>query len=290
VEVIEPPGMQLLVDQVRDAVRAAWRRPQVGSRRVIVVDQADRLNPNAQNAFLKGLEEPPPSTVLILVAGGAEALLDTVRSRCREVVFAALSETRVAAILRDEGANESWARVGGTLERARRLASDEVERSRRAEVAARVLAVTRDAGDAVESAEWLARETRSVRDHVAAARRAELDELGDWIRETKRASQERERREQRRAEQDALESALDDVTSVLRDLLARVASPDAELINRDLATAVSKRASALPGGADVSILECLSAVEDARRRLRANGNVQLVVESLFLSIHERLGA
>ncbi|MBW7922334.1 MAG: DNA polymerase III subunit delta' [Rubellimicrobium sp.] len=54
-----------------------------GGRRVVIVDAADEMNPNAANALLKLLEEPPPLATLLLVAHRPAALLPTIRSRCR---------------------------------------------------------------------------------------------------------------------------------------------------------------------------------------------------------------
>lgn len=292
VEIVEPAGMQLLVDQVRDVVRAAWRMPVGSSRRVIVVEQADRMNPNAQNAFLKALEEPPASTVIVLVAPGAEALLDTVRSRCREVSFQPLSHKQVAEVLAGEGVSppeaDEWARAGGSLERARELALDPEARERRRALAERLLARPRDPGDALDSADWLSAQTRAIRDRVAEAHKADLEEHGDWYRETKKSADDRLRREQRRAEQDALEGALDDVTSVLRDLLAATQDPSAPLINEDLRAAVSARAAELGGGRAPALVSCLGEVEEVRRRLRSNANVLLSLERVFLALNERL--
>lgn len=292
VELIEPAGMQLLVDQVRDVIRAAWRMPVASSRRVILVEQADRMNPNAQNAFLKALEEPPASTVIVLVAPGADSLLPTVRSRCREVFFRPLSEKQVAEVLAGEGVSpahaEGWARAGGSLERARELAADDEARDRRRALADRVLTRPRDPGDALEAAEWLSSQTRSIRDRVAGAHKADLDEHGDWYRETKKAADDRLRREQRRAEQDALESALDDVTSLLRDLLAASQDPSAPLLNEDLRAAVSARAAELGPARAPALLACLGEVDEVRRRLRSNTNVLLSLERVFLALQERL--
>jgi DNA polymerase-3 subunit delta' len=292
VELIEPSGTQLLVDQVRDVVRSAWRVPVAGARRVVVVDQADRMNPNAQNAFLKALEEPPASTVIVLVTPSGEAMLETVRSRCREVTFHPPSEEQVAAELESDGVPRvqarAWAKVGGSLDRARELATDADARERRRALADRVLQATRDPGDALDAAEWLAGQTRSIRDRVAETHKAQAAEHADWYRETKKASEDRLRREQRRAEQDALESALDDVTSVLRDLLAATSASDAPLLNADLAAAVHNRATALAGRFP-AILACLADVDEVKRRLRSNANVLLSLERVFLALHERLG-
>jgi DNA polymerase-3 subunit delta' len=293
VEVIEPAGMQLLVEQVRDAIRAAWRMPVAGRRRVIVVDQADRMNPNAQNAFLKALEEPPASTVVVLVASSADTLLDTVRSRCREVGFRPPPEARVVSLLTAEGVAEAdarrWARVGGGLERARLLASDAGARDRRREIVERVLEPLTTPGEALERAEWLAASARSARDAVAAAHKAKAEELADWTRETKRSADDRLRREQRRAEQDALEGALDDVASVLRDLAALVGDSQTHVLGADVEEALRARAAGLGPHALARVAACMDAVARARRNLRVNANVLVTLEHVFLALWRNLG-
>jgi DNA polymerase III delta prime subunit len=63
-------------------------RPFEGRRRAVIVDEADAMVPHAQNALLKTLEEPPPSSVFMLVTARPDALLPTVRSRCIRLWFA----------------------------------------------------------------------------------------------------------------------------------------------------------------------------------------------------------
>lgn len=292
VEVIEPPGMQLLVEQVREAVRVAWRMPSAGARRVIVVDRADRMNPNAQNAFLKALEEPPPSTTIILVAGSSDALLETVRSRCREVQFQAPDEADVADILRQRGVGDDdaarWARLGGSLERALRLATDEQARSRRDEVVEMTLRVARDPGEALEAAERVAERTREMRDVIAETHREVAAEHAEWLKETKKAVDDRLRREQRRAEQEALDAALDDITAVLRDLLVVAHEPEGPVLDPHIRSQLVERAGALGPRTTRGALGGLAAVEEARRRLASNANVLLTLEQVFLALHQRL--
>jgi DNA polymerase-3 subunit delta' len=287
VEVIEPAGTQLLVEQVRDAVRAASRRPVAGARRVIVVEGADRMNPNAQNAFLKTLEEPPPSTTIVLLAPNPDALLETVRSRCREVVFASPAPANVASILQTSGVDAvdaaRFARTGGSLERATSLARDPAARELRAELVQRVLHPLADPGEAIEGAEWLAAQTRRLRDDVAT-QHAELEaDHKQWYQETKRVADERLRREQRRAEQDALDAATDDIASVLRDLIAARRDTTAPFINEEARDGIVERASVI--GSEARLISCLGDIERCRRRLRANTNVALTLEEVFLALY-----
>jgi DNA polymerase-3 subunit delta' len=62
-------------------------KPMSGRRRVAIIDDAEALNDESANALLKTLEEPPPDSVLILVATSGDLLLPTIRSRCQVIAF-----------------------------------------------------------------------------------------------------------------------------------------------------------------------------------------------------------
>jgi len=72
----------ILVGQIREITRDAHTLPNEAARKVYIVDEADTMNPSAQNAFLKALEEPPGFVTFLLLAENPLALLPTVRSRC----------------------------------------------------------------------------------------------------------------------------------------------------------------------------------------------------------------
>ena len=87
-----PRGAQHLVEEVRERViRAAAYRPFEGGKRVFVVEAAEALRDESQNALLKTLEEPPAYVHLILLTSEPDALLETIASRCQPVDFAPLS-------------------------------------------------------------------------------------------------------------------------------------------------------------------------------------------------------
>lgn len=90
---------EISVDAVRQLKRAMQMRAISGTRRIGMIDDADRLSLAAQNALLKTLEEPPHGALLILITASVPALLPTVRSRCRLQLFQPLPPAHVAAVL-----------------------------------------------------------------------------------------------------------------------------------------------------------------------------------------------
>jgi DNA polymerase-3 subunit delta' len=130
------------IDQVRDIIDRAGFRPFEGQRRAVIINDADRLVPAAQNALLKTLEEPPPSSVFMLVTARPDTLLPTVLSRCPRLRFRSLSSADVAAALMRSGRSESEARAvaataEGSVGRALEVTAGDLVQAR--EVAARVL-------------------------------------------------------------------------------------------------------------------------------------------------------
>ncbi len=100
VMVVEAPETGAIgIELIRDAIAATGYRPFEGRRRVVIVDDADRVTPDGQDALLKNLEEPPASSVFILISSRPETLLPTVRSRCSRLRFGRLSSTEVAGLL-----------------------------------------------------------------------------------------------------------------------------------------------------------------------------------------------
>jgi DNA polymerase-3 subunit delta' len=127
---LEPDDMGVIkIDAVRDVLERTGFRPFEGRRRVVIIDHADTLLDASQNALLKSLEEPPPSTIFILITSVPAALLPTVRSRCMRLRFGRLTEAEVAEVLtRDlevspEDAKAAAALADGSVGQAMALAS-----------------------------------------------------------------------------------------------------------------------------------------------------------------------
>ena len=76
------PRREIVVDQIRAMAADAYVLQNEAARKVYIIEEADKMNPEAQNAALKILEEPPAGVVFLLCAENAGSLLPTVRSRC----------------------------------------------------------------------------------------------------------------------------------------------------------------------------------------------------------------
>ena len=87
------------IDVVRDVLSKTGFRPFEGRKRVVLIREADTLEPASQNSLLKSLEEPPPGTMFILTTAVPGALLPTVRSRCMRLRFGRLTATEVSTAL-----------------------------------------------------------------------------------------------------------------------------------------------------------------------------------------------
>jgi len=104
------------IDVVRDMLSKISYRPFEGRRRVVLIREADALEPEAQNSLLKSLEEPPPGTMFILTTAVPGALLPTVRSRCMRLRFGRMTAAEVAAgLVRDHEYSDADARAAAPL-------------------------------------------------------------------------------------------------------------------------------------------------------------------------------
>ncbi len=96
----QKPKNELNVEMARKIAPFLRMTSSNGGWRIVIVDDADTMNRNAQNAILKILEEPPKNTVLILVCHRLGAMIPTIRSRCRVIEFDGLSRENFDALLK----------------------------------------------------------------------------------------------------------------------------------------------------------------------------------------------
>jgi DNA polymerase III subunit delta' len=114
--VIAPDNMGTIkIEVVRDAIDRTGFRPFEARRRVVIIDEADAMQAPAQSALLKTLEEPPASSIFLLVSSLPDALLPTVQSRCPRLRFGTLSPAEIATVLmRDHEYSEPDARAAAS--------------------------------------------------------------------------------------------------------------------------------------------------------------------------------
>ena len=119
-------------------------------KRVCIIEDADKMNINTANAFLKTLEEPPEDTVIILTTSKLNSLLPTIISRCQRVAFNNLSNSTVENILRenfnlDIVKSKTYSRISyGNAEKAIQLISEDTDSGRNIALKLIELALRRD--------------------------------------------------------------------------------------------------------------------------------------------------
>jgi DNA polymerase III subunit delta' len=297
VEVVRPAGLSYGVRETRELVLRSASSPTGGRWRVVLFEDADRSTEQAANALLKAIEEPPSRTVWLLCAPSPDDLVVTIRSRCRLVTLRTPPAGAVADVLvRRDGIDprvaEDAARAAqGHIGRARRLATDEEARRRRADVLSVPSRLT-GVGPAVAAAEALVKAAEAEAKAASAARdegettalRQALGESakGRMPRGTAGALKELEDRQKSRAtrmKRDALDRALLDLASYYRDLLAVQLGADVELVNVDR----SRELRSVRGTPEAT-LQRLEAIMTCRERLEANVNPQLAVEALAMAL------
>jgi DNA polymerase III subunit delta' len=92
----ESKSRRIVIEQIRNLEHALQMRASDGRRKVAIISEADRMQAQAANAFLKTLEEPPNNSLLLLLSSIPEVLPDTIRSRCIEIPLAAPNDPRLS--------------------------------------------------------------------------------------------------------------------------------------------------------------------------------------------------
>ncbi|MER5780590.1 DNA polymerase III subunit delta' [Streptomyces mobaraensis] len=301
VEIVRTDLLSIGVKETRELVRRAQLSPAGGRWQVIVLEDADRLTEGAGNVLLKAVEEPAPRTVWLLCAPSLEDVLPTIRSRCRSLTLRTPSTAAVADVLvrRDGIEPELAARVAratqGHIGRARRLATDERARTRRAAVLKVPLRVD-DVGGCLKAAQELidaaAEDAKQVAEEVDAKETEELRAAlgaaagtgGRLPRGTAGAMkelQDRQKRRSTRTQRDSLDLALTELTGFYRDVLALQLGSRVELANADDRDSLQRIASASRPEHTLRRIEAIGACREALDR---NVAPLLAVEAMTMAL------
>jgi DNA polymerase-3 subunit delta' len=241
---IQPTGPIIKIDQIRTLCQTLAMKPYEASVRVVIISNAQTMNPAAGNALLKMLEEPPVRTVLILVASNPSDLLPTIVSRCQQIRFYPISrENLVSELAREHGVNSKDAQIiatmaGGSISRAVQMVQTNWLTRRN----------------------WLICELETL--STASVNR--LLAFGDQL------SKDREN----------LPEALEIIKSWLRDLAVAKLYPK-KIIHHDLTAKLQQtsRKVTLP-----SLLSKFEAIQSTQNAIKAGTNIRLAMESMILKL------
>jgi len=231
--VLDPTGNALRRTEEAEAlILQASRSPVEGARKVLVVDRFHTATPAAAAALLKTIEEPPATSIFVLLAEQVTAEHATIASRCTQIDFAALGiDTIAEALVSEQLADPERARAaalaaGGSIQRARQLANDEQLQARRE--AWRTVPDRLDGSGATVA--LLVQEVRDLIDEAGSAmdsrHRADLDALqaqeeAMGSRGSQRSDLEaRQRRQRRMLRTEELRFGLATLTARYRDAIA----------------------------------------------------------------------
>ena len=258
-------ALDLGVDVVRHfVIDLVGVKPACGQAKIFVIREADRITPAAQNALLKTLEEPPPTTFLFLLTAGLDGLLSTTRSRCQLVGFAPLPNEFVAAKVVQLGEDVSPEQAGlyaalsqGSLGAALEYAKDNL----------------------------IACNDRVIGLLAALTAETAQGSAGDLTEAAKELSSRYRQRDRDLSDTDAQRRALRMMFLLMatwyRDLLHLSAGTREMVAHRAASARLQPLADAL--GLE-ALTASLSAIAEAERQIKLNAHVQLCLDSLMFNL------
>ena len=116
-------SQMIKIEQSREAIKFLSLRLESKQSRVVIIDEAEKLNPQAANALLKSIEEPPEGSYFILVANSSSSILPTIRSRSQAMRFSPLKPEELKQVIQVE----DWvvASAQGSVELAEQISSED---------------------------------------------------------------------------------------------------------------------------------------------------------------------
>lgn len=242
---VRPETSFLKIEQIRHVCEQAYRKPFEARRRVFLIEGAEAMTEQAANALLRTLEEPPETSLFILLTEQITRLLPTIRSRCQTYHFTPLTVAEIEGFLR-----ERFTRPEEEIRLLARLASGRIGKA-----LATDLSVYREMRQ--EALELLA--------VLAAGDRVRLLKAAEYLG--------------RRLDREEFERRMDVLGYVLEDLLRIHLGAEEDLVNLDLAPRLTALAAHFPLPRIERLTERLTTL---RRDLLRNLNRQIALEVLLL--------
>jgi len=244
---VQPYKGTISIDSIRSIKRELSRKSFAGGYKVCLIDEAEKMNFQAENALLKTLEEPTPDTVIILITGQPYRLLPTVLSRCQHFKFQPLSISSAAALIMERGnidrqtASLLASLTGGSPGKALELNAEYVKQLRDT---------------------WI--------EHSLSSSRGELQDIFKLAENFCR-------------DKDTIHLKLNLLRLWYRDIiLCKIYGNSDNLLNNDKADEIASLSSFWSLD---KLLRALFWIEECNQILDRNVNPQLSMEALFLKLH-----
>lgn len=227
---VERVGASIDIEQATDIVRLASLAPVQSERKVIILHEFHLARPDTAAALLKTIEEPPPSTIFMVLADFVPPELTTIASRCAQIDFVPIPEQVIADTLVMEGvdpesAAEAAAATNGNLVRARLLAADPQLSARRRAFIDSINQLDGSGSTVVRLVNELLELIEAALAPLREQHRREIADLNERIKQLgergsgKKKLENRHRREERRFRTDAIRDGLGNMAAVYRDAL-----------------------------------------------------------------------
>ena len=291
VEIMRSEGLSIKIDEIRDLLtRTSWA-PAMGSWRVVVMEDADRLTESAANALLKAIEEPGLRTVWLLCAPTLHDILPTIRSRCRHIQLHTPGNSEVAKFLIDRHQiapkmADFAARVSqGHIGRARHLATNEEVRNRRNAILAipsQLSSISNAYKQAQKLVDLANAESAAITESLDEKEYEELSTaLGKGSGKALKELEKEQKSRATRITRDTLDGALLDLATYYRDILLVQSGHNESLINAELSDQINRFATE---SKPQNILAKMDAIMSARENLQRNGAPLLIMEALMCEL------
>ncbi|MBM7655781.1 DNA polymerase III subunit delta' [Neobacillus cucumis] len=249
VHMVEPDGLSIKVEQIRNLQAEFAKKGVESTNKVYLISHADKMSVSASNSLLKFLEEPNPGTVAFLLTEQVQQLLPTILSRCQTLVFQPLAPQMMMKQLVDNGVNPAKASVLAQL-------TNNLEEALKLNVD-----------------EWFAQAQKIVVKLYEVLKKNPLEAMvtlqSDWFSHFR--------------EKEQIQRGLDLLLLIFKDLLYIQLDRQEQLVFIEEKERLKQYALQTSGR---RLSDQMAAILDAKRKLQANMNPQLMMEQLVLKLQE----
>lgn len=249
VHFVEPDGASIKVNQIRELQAEFAKKGVESSKKVYLLDHADKMSSSAANSLLKFLEEPNSQTAAFLLTEQPQQILPTILSRCQVLSFQPLSPQAMIQQLTENGVDPLkaplLAQLTNSLDEAYQLNVDD----------------------------WFAQAQKIVLKLYEVLKKNPLEAMvmlhGDWISHFK--------------EKEQIHRGLDLLLLIFKDLLYIQIDKEEQIVFKSEIDRLRQFALQTSGR---RLSDQMSAILEAKRKLAANMNPQLMMEELVLNLQE----